>query len=171
MTTINWFAMRSKPNKEEFLAGQLRASGLDVFLPVLRVKPVNPRSKKLRPYFPSYLFVQVDFDKINISDLKWMPGASDLVSFDGEPASVPDLLIEALRKQVDRENETLRNETKNFQAGDTVRIQNGPFTGYEAVFDMSISGEDRVRVLLNLLQDRQIPVEIDGEQIKSIKRR
>jgi transcriptional antiterminator RfaH len=96
----------------------------------------------------------VDLENINVSDLKWMPGASSLVSFDGEPASVPDLLIEALQKQVERENESLRNETKNFQAGDTVLIQNGPFAGYEAVFDMSISGEDRVRVLLNLLQGR-----------------
>jgi transcriptional antiterminator RfaH len=144
---LNWFAMRSKPNKEEFLASQLRASGLVVFLPLLRVKPVNPRSRKIRPYFPNYLFVQVDLENINVSDLKWMPGASSLVSFDGEPASVPDLLIEALQKQVERENESLRNETKNFQAGDTVLIQNGPFAGYEAVFDMSISGEDRVRVL------------------------
>jgi transcriptional antiterminator RfaH len=113
----------------------------------------------------------VDLDKINVSDLKWMPGASGLVSFGGEPASVPNLLIEALKKQVDSENESLRNEAKNFQAGDTVWIQNVPFAGYEAVFDMSISGEDRVRVLLNLLQGRQMPVEIEGKKIKRIKRR
>lgn len=169
--TISWYAMRSKPNKEDFLAGQLQAHGVEVFFPVLRVKPVNPRARKLRPYFPNYLFVHVDLDVINVSDLRWMPGASGLVSFDGEPASVPDLLIVTVQKQVDLHNASLRDQEKNFQQGDTVLIQEGPFAGYEAVFDTHISGQDRVRVLLSLLQRRQMPVEIDSRQIRRVKRR
>lgn len=168
--TASWYAMRSKPNKEDFLAGQLRAHELEVFFPVLRVKPVNPRSRKIRPYFPNYLFVRVDLDVINVSDLHWMPGASGLVSFDGEPASVPDALINALKNQVDKHNKYLQDQKKNFKAGDSVVIQDGPFSGYKAVFDANISGEDRVRVLLNLLQGRQMPVEIEGRQIRRTKR-
>jgi len=169
--TASWYAIRSKPNKEDFLTGQLRAHGLDVFYPVLHVKPVNPRSRKLRPYFPGYLFVHVDLDVINVSDLRWMPGASGLVSFDGEPASVPDLLIDTLKKQVDHHNKIIRDKTKNFQAGDVVLIEDGPFAGHEAIFDINISGDDRVRVLLNLLTGRQMPVEIEGRQIRRVKRR
>jgi len=169
--TLSWYAMRSKPNKEEFLAGQLQAHGVDIFFPVLRVKPVNPRSRKNRPYFPNYLFVHVDLDVINVSELQWMPGASNLVSFGGEPASVPDLLIDALKRQVNQHNEVLQDQIKNFQTGDIVVIQDGPFAGYDAVFDANISGEDRVRVLLNLLQGRKMPVEIEGRKIKRIKRR
>ena len=169
--TLSWYAMRSKPNKEEFLARQLQAHGVDVFFPVLRVKPVNPRSRKNRPYFPNYLFVHVDLDMINVSELQWMPGASNLVSFDGEPASVPDLLIDAIKRQVNQHNEVLQGQTKNFQTGDIVVIQDGPFAGYDAVFDANISGEDRVRVLLNLLQGRKMPVEIEGRKIKRMKRR
>jgi len=99
-----------------------------------------------------------------------MPGASNLVSFDGEPASVPDLLIDTLRKHVDRYNKVLQNKNKNFQAGDEVLILDGPFVGYEAVFDTNISGEDRVRVFLTLLQGRQMPVEIEGRKIRHKKR-
>lgn len=168
---LSWYTMRSKPNKEDFLSGQLRAHGLEVYFPVLRVKPVNPRSRKIRPYFPNYLFLRVDLDKINVSDLQWMPGASNLISFDGKPASVPDLLIDTLKEQVDHHNEVLSKQTKNFEAGDAVVIQDGPFAGYEAVFDVNISGEDRVRVLLNLLQGRQMPVEIEGRMVRRAKRR
>ena len=167
----SWYVIRSKPNKEEFLAGQLRAHGLEIYFPALHVKPVNPRSRKIGPYFPNYLFVHVDLDIINVSDLQWMPGASRLVSFDGEPASVPDLLIDILKKQVDQHNKDLQGQAENFQAGDNVAIQGGPFEGYEAVFDASISGEDRVRVLLNLLQGRKMPVEIEGRQIRRVKGR
>jgi len=169
--TLSWYTIRSKPNKEDFLSKQLQAYGLEVYYPILRVKPVNPRSRKIRPYFPNYLFVRVDLGEINISDLQWMPGASSLVSFDGVPASVPDPLIDALKKQVVHYNEILANQTKNFEIGDAVVIQDGPFAGYEAVFDANISGEERVRVLLNLLQGRKLPIEIEGRQIRRAKRR
>lgn len=168
--TVSWYAMRSKPNKEDFLAGQLQAHGVEVFYPVLRVTPVNPRARKVRAYFPNYLFVHVDLDLTNVSDLRWMPGASGLVSFDGEPASVPDLLIATLRKQVEQHNANVRDRERNFQAGDVVLIQDGPFAGYEAVFDTHIAGQDRVRVLLSLLQRRQLPVEIQSRQIRRVKR-
>ena len=168
--TLSWYVMRSKPNKEEFLAGQLRAHGLEVFFPVLRVNPVNPRSRKTRPYFPNYLFVQVDLDGVNISDLRWMPGNSSLISFDGEPASVPDLLISAIKQQVDRQNADMKDQVNNIKQGDLIQIREGPFAGYEAIFDTALSGQDRVRVLLNLLQGRKMPVEIEGRQIKRVKK-
>lgn len=169
--TTSWYAMRSKPNKEDFLAGQLQAHEIEVYFPVLRVNPVNPRARKARAYFPNYLFVHVDLDAVNVSDLRWMPGASGLVSFDGIPASVPDSLIAALKKQIDEHDATMRDQKKNFRRGDRVRIQDGPFAGYEAVFDTQISGQDRVRVLLSLLQKRQMPVEISSERIRRVKRR
>jgi transcriptional antiterminator RfaH len=162
--------MRSKPNKEEFLAGQLQAHEVEYFYPALRVNPVNPRSRKVRPYFPNYLFVHVDLDVVNVSDLRWMPGASGLVSFDGEPASVPDLLIATVKRQVEQHNISIRDQVSNFQRGDLVEIQDGPFAGYEAVFDMQLSGQDRVRVLLSLLQSRQVPVEIANRHIRRVKR-
>ncbi|RPI66007.1 MAG: hypothetical protein EHM38_10785 [Geobacteraceae bacterium] len=84
---------------------------------------------------------------------------------------MPDLLIVALKKQIDQHNATLRDQEKNFKQGDTVLIQDGPFAGYEAVFDTHISGQDRVRVLLSLLQKRQMPVEIASRQIRRVKRR
>ena len=168
--SISWYAMRSKPNKEEFLAGQLEAYGVEVFFPRLRTTPVNPRSRKVRPFFPNYLFVHVDLDEVNVSILRWMPGASSLVSFDGEPASVPDPLIAALERQLDLLNAAARQQTNDLKPGDLVAIVDGPFAGYEAIFDARLSGQDRVRVLLNFLQARQVPVDLQSRQIRRVKR-
>ena len=99
--SVSWYAMRSKPNKEGFLSKQLESHGVEAFFPCIRVTPVNPRARKLRPYFPNYLFVHVDLNEVKVSTLHWMPGASGIVSFGGEPASVPDFLIVAVQKQVD----------------------------------------------------------------------
>ncbi len=165
-----WYVIRSKPNKEEFLAGQFTAYGIKVFYPRIRVKTVNPRSRKLRAYFPSYLFVHVDLETVNLSTLQWMPGAINLVSFDGQPASVPESLISAIEHQVEHINASQKNMLQGLKPGDVVTIQDGPFAGYEAIFDGQLSGRERVRVLLSFLQKRQIPVELRGNQIGPVKR-
>ncbi|MFT3893180.1 MAG: transcription termination/antitermination NusG family protein [Anaerolineales bacterium] len=167
---VSWYAMRSKSNKEEFLAGQLDSYGIEVFYPRIRVKPVNPRARKIVPYFPNYLFIHVDLEVTNISDLRWMPGASGVVSFDGDPASVPDLLIGTLQKQVDALNVSHQSLLNELKRGDVVWVQSGPFAGYEAIFDERLPGRDRVRVLLGFLQKRQIPLELREQQIGRAKR-
>jgi len=164
--TAQWYAIRSKPNKESFLAGQFESSGVEVFFPCVRVQPVNPRARKIRPYFPNYLFVYVDMDIVKVSTLRWMPGASGIVSFDGVPASVPGFLIDALRRQLETLNLAERQLTDGIKTGDSVVIQEGPFAGYEAIFDARISGQNRVRVLLNFLQNRRVPLEIDKQKIR-----
>lgn len=167
---VAWYAIRSKSNKEDFLAGQLEAYGIEVFYPRISVKTVNPRARKVRPYFPSYLFVHVDLEKVNSSTLRWMPGAVNLISFDGEPAPVPDLLIAAIDRQVKVINAARKSFIDGLKPGDPVLVQGGPFAGYEAIFDGRISGRDRVRVLLNFLQKRQVPIDLQEQQIGRLKR-
>lgn len=167
----SWYALRSKPNKEDFLASQLQANGFVIYYPRLRVSVVNPRARKVRPYFPGYLFVHVDLTVVNLSDLKWMPGGTGLVSFGGEPSPVPESLIGALQKRVDELNASSKPAIADLNPGDPVIVQTGPFAGYEAIFDGRISGQDRVRVLLNFLQKRQVPLEVESQHIGRAKRR
>ena len=96
-----WYVLRSKPHKELFLAGELLTRNFEVFCPVLYVKPVNPRARKIKPYFPGYLFIYTDLQSANLSSLSWMPGTVGLVTFGAEPAFVPDELVRAIRKKVD----------------------------------------------------------------------
>jgi transcriptional antiterminator RfaH len=167
---LSWYAIRSKSNKEDFLAGQLEAYGIEVFCPRIFVKTVNPRARKVRAYFPSYLFAHVDLEKDNSSTMRWMPGAVSLISFDGQPAPVPDLLIAAIERQVQFINASQKQFMDDLKPGDPVLVQDGPFAGYEAIFDGRISGRDRVRVLLNLLQKRQVPLDLREQQIGRVKR-
>jgi transcription antitermination factor NusG len=167
--TTRWYALRSKPRKEEVLWRQLKAQEYEVFFPRLRVHPVNPRSKKLRAYFPGYMFIRTDLEAVGKSTFNWMPHAIGLVSFGGEPASVPDNLIHAISKRVEELAEAGGELFDGLQSGDEIRISEGPFAGYEAIFDTRIPGSERVRVLIQMLSDRQIPVELRAGQIKKKK--
>ena len=70
-----WYAINSHPHKEDALYRQVQSQGIEAFYPCVRVNPVNPRSKKIRPYFPGYLFVHVDLEATGDSLFQWLPHA------------------------------------------------------------------------------------------------
>lgn len=162
-----WYVLHSKPRKEDFLLDQLKSHGFEAYCPFVRVNTVNPRARKIRPYFPGYVFLQADLGQSKASSLQWMPGATGFVSFDGIPARVPEGLIPTLRQRVDEVNASGGELFHELKPGDQVRVVGGPFAGYEAIFDVRLPGSERVRVLLKLLQQRrQLPVELDAGQIQ-----
>jgi len=168
--TTHWYALRSKPRKEDIVWRQTINQGYEVFYPRLKVKPVNPRSRKLVPYFPGYLFIKVDIDLIGISTFQWMPYTVGLVTFGDEPAIVPESLIYAIKHRVSEIIAAGGELFDGLNKGDIVYIEDGPFSGYEAIFDARIPGTERVRVLLRFLNDkRQVPVELKAGQIKRVK--
>ena len=168
---LQWYVLRSKPHKELILWRELTARGFECFYPQLHVRPVNPRSRTIRPYFPGYLFLQIGVEQVAASMFQWMPFSSGFVCFDGVPASVPVHLIEAIRRHVDEVNAAggLRGRAAGLQSGDGVVIHGGPFEGYEAIFDTRLSGSERVRVLLKLLNARGMHVDLPAEQVEKKK--
>ena len=163
----HWYAFRCKPRKEEIVWKQVREQGHDVFYPRLRVNPVNPRARKVVPYFPGYIFICVDLERVGLSAFKWMPHAVGLVSFGGEPASVPENMIHAIRQRVEEIAAAGGEVFDGLKKGDRVRIQFGPFEGYEAIFDSRLPGTERVRVLLQFLAEkREVPIEMDASSIE-----
>jgi len=163
---IRWYVMHSKPQKEALLRERLRIQRIEVFLPSIRVKPVNPRARKEQPFFPGYLFVHVDLENIPISELRRIPGSIGLVCYGGEAAYVGDALIRAIQKQVEELNDSANNYVDRFRPGDLVVINDGPFATYKAMFDSRLSGSDRVFVLLELLQGRKMRLELSGRQLQ-----
>ena len=165
---LHWYVMQSKPRKEAFLRERLRVQSIDVYLPSIRVKPVNPRARKEQPFFPGYLFAQVDLEEIPISEFRRIPGSIGLVCYGGEPAPVGDALIREIQKQVEEITGSADSYVDRFRPGDLVVIKDGPFATYKAMFDCRLSGQDRVRVLLELLQGQKMRLELSGRQLQSL---
>jgi transcription antitermination factor NusG len=161
-----WYVLCSQPRKEEVVCRQLLTHDFKVFYPCLKVHPANPRSRTIKPYFPGYLFVHVALDEVGLSIFRWMPHANGLVCFGGIPASVPDLLVEAIRRHVSEIAAAGGELFYSLKPGDLITIQRGPFSGYEGIFDTRLNGSDRVRVLLKMLNDRYVPIELCVGQIE-----
>lgn len=161
-----WYALHTKPRMEEFLSDQIRSRGMEVFSPSIRVQPVNPRARKQKPYFPGYIFVHSIQENNAFSAYRYLPGSAGLVQFDGEPAFIPDGLIHAIQLKVQAINAAGGELFTSLKKGEDVLIHSGPFAGYEAIFDARLPGNERVRVLLKLLKNHQLPVDLPAGLIR-----
>lgn len=165
--TVCWYVLRSKPRKERALYRFVSSEGVECFYPRIRVNPVNPRARKIKPYFPGYMFVHTDLKEVGQSMFRWMPHSLGLVRFGGEPAPVPANLVQGIKRTTRKISKAGGETLYGLERGDEVFIEGGPFEGYRAVFDTRLSGKDRVRVLLTMLQEtRKLPVELDAGQIR-----
>ena len=165
----NWYALQSKFQQENLLWEQLCIRNIDAYYPRIFVRPVNPRAKKIRPYFPGYMFVNVDLDQVGVSTIQWMPGVARILSFGNEFAPIPDHLMQAVRERVDTINASDSEVFANLRQGDIVVLRSGAFAGYEAIFDSRLPGHDRVRVLLNLLENRRFRMVVPTGQISRVR--
>ena len=163
---LNWYAIHSHPNKEDLLWQQILARGFEAFYPRIRVHPVNPRARKIKAYFPGYLFVRADLELSGLSTFQWMPYATGLVSFGGEPSIVPAQLIAQIRQRIGEIADAGGELFASLKPGDAVYIHAGPFSGYDAIFDTRLPGKERVRVLLRMLNDQKVPMELDAGLIE-----
>lgn len=161
-----WYALQTQALKEELVARQLEARGFTAYCPQLRVRPVNPRARTLRPFFPAYLFVRADLPAVGSSVFQYLPHALGLVSFGGEPAAVEDALVLAIAERLERINASGGEPFLHLAPGDRVEIAHGPFAGYEAIFDGRLRESDRARLLLELLGGRQVAVELPVSQLR-----
>ncbi len=167
---IAWYALRTKPHKERYVWNQIQEKGLEAFYPRIAVEPVNPRARRERPYFPGYMFVRADLETTGLNQFQYLPHAIGLVCFGGDPGVVPDNLVASLRSHLRGVGRrALAKSAHKYERGDKVLIHAGQLAGYKAIFDLRLSGDDRVRVLLDLIGGRFVPVELNARDIRSNK--
>jgi transcriptional antiterminator RfaH len=165
-TSEHWYALRCKSNMEFIVKDQLHAKLIPNYLPVYTVRPVNPRSRTLKPYFPGYLFVNDEPEKLYDEKVFLMRGVLGLVNFDGAPASIHPNLIEAIRRQVQQLNLDQKQARSGFVAGDAVLVEDDVIGQLEGIFEKCVNGKERVSVLLRMMQGGIMRMEVPAEKVR-----
>jgi transcriptional antiterminator RfaH len=162
----NWYLIHTKARQESVALENLERQGYECFLPLILIEKI--RRGKLQavqePLFPRYLFIRLSssYDSLSWTPIRSTLGVSRLVSFGQIPAKVEDKLIEALSLQ-SNSSAVLQ---KYFQPGEEVVVNQGPFAGIKAIYQMD-DGEGRVMVLLNILS-QQVKMMIEPNAIRKI---
>jgi transcriptional antiterminator RfaH len=82
---------------------------------------------------------------------------------------VSEALVNAIKQRVMQVEQAGGELFDGLHQGDPILIQDGPFAGYAAIFDVRIPGSERVRIFLKMLSDRHIPMEINAGKIRKKK--
>jgi transcriptional antiterminator RfaH len=159
-----WFALRTHPKREVQVSTVLAHRGVEVYFPqVSGWRRPGRREASLEALFPGYLFSRLDVASDQWIAARSAPGVAYFLGTPSEPIAIPDGLISAIRQRADAQSR--QRQQPSFKAGDRVLIQSGPFDGLEAVFDGTLNGAGRVRVLLSLV-NRLTPLELTLDYLR-----
>ncbi|NIQ08837.1 MAG: transcription/translation regulatory transformer protein RfaH [Gammaproteobacteria bacterium] len=147
-----WYLIHTKPRQEQLAEENLRRQGFETYLPMAEIRRKR-RGRSVRvidPMFPRYLFIHLSDETDDWRPIRSTLGVAALVKFGQEPARLPDQLIDNLRKR-ETESGYHKLEAKAVTKGTTVRIAEGPFEGFEGIYQCD-SGKERVVLLLQIAQ-------------------
>jgi transcription termination/antitermination protein NusG len=110
-----------------------------------------------RKVFPGYVLVRMLVDDETWYALRNTPGVTGFVNVDNKPVPLGETQVQNILKGMTAEAPKV---TVSFQAGDTVRIIDGPFADFRGVIDEINNEKGKIKVLVSMF-GRETPVEID----------
>lgn len=161
----SWYAVYTRSRAEKKLSVLLKQKEVECFLPL--TKKLQQRSDRKKwvefPLIPSYLFVRIT-EKEHYAVLN-TPGAVCYVSFDGQPAAIPEEQISHLYNIIHNKSQTAEVHYGDFAQGDWVEVISGSLKGVkgEAV---EIRGKQRLLLRFNSL-NCCVHVEVSASELKA----
>jgi len=154
---VDWYLIQTKNGKERWVRDRLCTQLPEVFLPLLEAR--MPRWGRLvwsiAPLFPGYLFARLELQKDYFA-VRYLPGVQGLVSAGNDPIAVPSIVIEEIRRR--SVNGVIKIVEKEFAKGARLKVVEGQFRGFEAIFERYLSGAQRIAILLSAIDAKGLRV-------------
>lgn len=155
-----WFVVHTQALKETLAQQHLKDQNFEVYLPCY--KKIRRHARKIdevsAPLFPRYLFIAIDLETDQWRSVLGTRGVSCLLMINGRPAVIPTAIIQSLKEQETNDGFVPIQSIASFEKGDRVRIMDGAFKEYVAIFE-KMDDKQRVQLLLDCL-GRQVAVSL-----------
>jgi transcription antitermination factor NusG len=159
---VRWFALWTRSRHEQVVREQLEQKRVEAFLPtVTRWSRWKDRKKKIDwPLFPGYCFARFD-PRERLPILK-CTGVVNIISFEGEPAPIPEQEIDGIRRLV--ETDLAYDPCPMIREGEMVEVVHGPLKG---VIGRLVRKNDKARLVLSVdLIGQAVSVEVDAADVR-----
>ena len=164
LSDCSWYALYTRHQHEKMVDQVLTNKGFDTFLPLYATTHNwKDRTKALKlPLFPCYVFLKGGIERR--LQILTTPGIYGLVSSAGQPAAIPDMEIEAIRRVVES---GARVEAHPFlKCGTWVRVKSGPLAGIEGIF---VRKKNITRLVLSVeILGTAAAIEVAGFQVEAV---
>jgi len=170
---MEWYAVHTYSGFEEkvklSIEDKIKGTELEdmvekILIPSEKVLEVRggKRKERDRKFYPGYILVRVDLTDETWHLIKNTPRVTGFVG--GQtPMPVPQEEVEQILQQVEKGG-TAQVKTQ-FSVGDSVRINDGPFTNFTGSVEEVDAEHGRLRVMVSIFS-RQTPVELNFFQVE-----
>ena len=173
---FDWFVLRVASNKENYVRDtlqkkvqieQLEVAVGRIMVPTEKTRTLKGGKARITEtkLYPGYIFVEMQLDPAGRIPqdvfflIKETTGVGDFVGTAGRPTPMSPGEVEKMLfdSRMPEEDPTVKLE---FEKGDNVTINEGPFESYEGTVDEVLPEKGLVRVLVTIF-GRQAPVELE----------
>lgn len=176
---LRWYAVHTYSGHEHkakrYLESAIVNAGLeekfgDVLVPTEEVTEMKQgkRSTTTKKFLPSYILVQMELDKITQELVVSTPGITNFVGGAGKPIPLKNQEVERIVGQIDK-SRTEEPTDIPFQAGDSVKVCDGPFADFTGTVSEVNMERRKVKVMVSIF-GRPTPVELDFLQVELAKK-
>jgi transcriptional antiterminator RfaH len=148
----HWFAVHTKPHREDAAAFNIARLDLEVFLPKVKQERVIcgiPR-EVIKPLFPGYLFARF-CPATYLHLIRYARGVLRVVSCGDVPLPVDEAIIGEIRSRIGPDG-YVRLEDRSLRPGDRVLVREGPLRGLKGIFERELDDRERVILLLEAIE-------------------
>jgi transcription antitermination factor NusG len=157
-----WYAIWTRSRHEQVVREQLEGKGVETFLPTItRWSRWKDRKKKIDwPLFPGYCFAR--FAAAERLPVLKSAGVVSIVSFEGEPAPIPEREIDGIRRLI--QSDLQYDPCPFIREGSLVEVVHGPLRG---VVGRLVRKGSHARLVLSVdLIGQAVSVEVDAADVR-----
>lgn len=156
---INWFALHTKPRRENFASTNISRLGIESFLPRFNAERLVHGSARtiIKPLFPGYFFARFRPED-SLESVECSRGVLHVVSSGRFPVLVEDQIVRDIQNRAG-EDGLIRIRPRSLKSGDKVSIQSGPFEGLMGRVERELDDGRRVAIFLETLLHARVLIE------------
>ncbi|MCQ2157018.1 MAG: transcription termination/antitermination protein NusG [Bacteroidales bacterium] len=185
MGEMKWYVLRTAGGKEkrakEYLEKEIERSELQdqvaqVLVPVKKeIVTKNGKRKAVdKLLFPSYVLIQAELSaKLENIIRNLVPGMSGFLTekratngtqFEKIPVPLRDEEVQRILGNQDENADSAAETLVNYEIGESVRITDGPFSGFSGTVDEILEDRSKVKVTV-VIFGRKTPLELSFTQV------
>lgn len=175
---MRWYAVHTLSGHEQkakrYLESAVTNAGVEerfgqILVPTEQVTEMKQgkRTTSTKKFLPSYILVEMDLDKFTQELVIQTPGITNFVGAAGKPKALRLKEVERIIGQIDS-SRTEEVTDVPFQAGDPVKVNDGPFMDFSGTVSEVNMERKKVKVMVSIF-GRPTPVELDFLQVELVK--
>jgi len=175
-----WFVIHTLSGQEqkvkESIEKRIKAEEMEDFIkevlvPMEKVVEVRNQKKTVstRKLWPGYVFIDMALldESKRIIEKPWyfIKDTQGVIGFVGDPPMpTPSDEVDAIKLQIS-DSEDREKPKVNFEVGETIKINNGPFLNFSGVIEEIEPDRGKLKVTVNIF-GRNTPVELEYWQVE-----